>query len=292
MHAFGQRGLVGDVQAVQKHPPNHCFGQIKIHSTMGDRFEDEDYGITRQHPYQHLYDTQPEDAPLLELGKSPRTNLQNEDLYFRNSSTIFGVEGPEDKETMGDPFPDEGCTALTAYLTKKTRRRPKIAGQPFRATYDLFLQPDCLRDFQSFAGAGWEQSMLVGTVVQCPSKKNGYKFKVDWENDSIPSEWLCSEIEGTHRNKAFIKQAVVSFANPKQPPNNGRLDSVNMSLTTPSMHDNVDSVPNVLLHMNLPFSPRTQPRNNQPIPNSADRAQALANLRTAPSTDSMGSYFC
>jgi len=117
---------------------------------------------------------------LLELGKSPRTNLQNEDLYFRNSSTIFGVEGPEDKETMGDPFPDEGCTALTAYLTKKTRRRPKIAGQPFRATYDLFLQPECLSDFQSFAGAGWEQTMLVGTVVQCPSKKNGYKFKVDW----------------------------------------------------------------------------------------------------------------
>ena len=189
------------------------------------------------------------------------------------------MEGLADKETMADPFPDDGCNTLTAYLTKKTRRRPKIAGQPFRATYDLFLQPECLSDFQSFAGAGWEQTMLVGTVVQCPSKKNGYKFKGDWENDSIPSEWLCREIEGTHWNKALIKQAVVTFANPKPAPNNGKLDSVNMFLTTPSIHDNVDSVPNVLLHMNLPFSPRTQPRNDLHIPNSADRAQALANLR-------------
>ena len=146
----------------------------------------------------------------------------------------------------------------------------------------LFLQPGVLRDFQSFVGVGWEQFTLLGTVIQCPSKNNGNLFKVEWDADSLPSEWLRADMEGNHRNKAAIKQAVTSFANPKEPPSSVNYD-YQPSLTTPLTNDNTNSVPNVLLGMNLPFSPQTQPRTVAPTPCSADRAQALANLRTAPS---------
>jgi len=252
---------------------------------MEDRFEYEDYGITRQDPDEYLWETQPMGTELLELGKSACENPQNHDLSDRNSSTILGVEGLHDEETMVNPLSPVNHGILTTKLRKKTRKRQKIAGQPLRATYNLFLQPGVLRDFQSFVGAGWEQFTLLGTVIQCPSKNNGNLFKVEWDADSLPSEWLRADMEGNHRNKAAIKQAVTSFANPKEPPSSVNYD-YQPSLTTPLTNDNTNSVPNVLLGMNLPFSPQTQPRTVAPTPCSADRAQALANLRTAPSTES------
>ena len=41
---------------------------------------------------------------LLELGKSACENPQNHDLSDRNSSTILGVEGLHDEETMVNPL--------------------------------------------------------------------------------------------------------------------------------------------------------------------------------------------
>jgi len=224
-------------------------------------------------------------AELLELGKSGCGMSQNLEFSDRNRSTIPGVDGLHDEGTMVNPSSPVNHGILTTKLRKKTRKRQKIAGQPLRATYQLFLQPGVLRDFQSFVGVGWEQFTLLGTVIQCPSKNNGNLFKVEWDADSLPSEWLRTDIEGNHRNKAAIKQAVTSFANPKEPPSSVNYD-YQPSLTTPLTNDNINSVPNVLLQMNLPFSPRTQPRTAAPTPCSADRAQALANLRTAPSTES------
>jgi len=155
---------------------------------MEDRFEYEDYGITRQDPDEYLWETQPMGTELLELGKSACENPQNHDLSDRNSSTILGVEGLHDEETMVNPLSPVNHGILTTKLRKKTRKRQKIAGQPLRATYNLFLQPGVLRDFQSFVGAGWEQFTLLGTVIQCPSKNNGNLFKVEWDADSLPSE--------------------------------------------------------------------------------------------------------
>ena len=140
---------------------------------MGDQFDDEVYGITRQRIDEYLFETQCVGPEPLELEKTGDGSPESEDFGTGLSSTANSVGALPNQQSVGSPVIEDLHGIMTQRLRKKTRRRPKLAGQPFRATYELFLKSEHLGDFQRLVGAGWEQVKQLGKIVQCPSKNNG-----------------------------------------------------------------------------------------------------------------------
>ena len=154
----------------------------------------------------------PEKVAATQAGHHAADNIVRVDVWgseIGEPTAVTQSEGCNSDVRTGSVIENSQNTVESPNATraKVSRSRFSFANRKLYGQYNLFLQPLYVPQFLRECD---ETLFLEGRIKACPTKKNGQRFRVDWNflGTTVQPEWLQSLLDNNDDNKRLLKAAI------------------------------------------------------------------------------------